>query len=316
MNKLVILLSGEESSIPVAEAISAVKAYDSNASFAFPSKRIVIAETKAPSEKIMFRIAYARVVGNLVEDVEQLRKLMGGKKIRWKCYSLDGEKASIPDWIEKIGAKVSLEEPDYEIATVVSKECYNVVTIPKLMEKSWSKRRPRARSFFHPSALYPKLARALVNLTECVEGSKILDPFAGTGSMLIEASIVGLEPVGIDISSKMVRGMKSNMENLSQNWLGVIRADSRKIPIRVVDGIATDIPYGRASKTYSVEPEEILSYLVGQALDILPSGKKIVVMHPLGLKTGESGFSVEERHYIKVHRSLTRVITVMRRKEG
>lgn len=313
MSKLLILLTGEEGSLPAAEAVATIRTYDKRASFRFPSRRIVLAETSAPSEPIMKRIAYAKVVGKVIEDIEGVMNFLKGKRIRWRCYTVDGGGTALPAWIEKIDAKVSLDDPEYEIATVVSGEKYDVLTIPSLMKKSWSSRRPRVRSFFHPSAIYPKLARALVNLTECMEGSTLLDPFAGTGSILIEASIVGIEPVGIDISRKMGLGMKMNMEFFGQDWLSVIIADSRRLPIRMVDGIVTDVPYGRASKTYFSDTESLTALLLEQAREILAAGKKIVIMHPSGTKVKCDGFSVEERHYIPVHRNLTREITVMRR---
>lgn len=313
MSKLLILLSGEEGSLPASEAVATVRTYDKKASFRFPSRRIVLAETSAPPEKVMKRIAYAKVVGEVIEDIKGITNFLKGKRIRWRCYTVDGEGTALPAWIEKIDANVSLDYPEYEIATIVSGEKYDVLTVPHLMRKSWSSRRPRARSFFHPSAIYPKLARALVNLTECKEGSTLLDPFAGTGSILIEASIVGIEPVGIDISRKMVQGMKMNMVFFGQDWLGVLIADSRKLPVRTVDGIVTDVPYGRASKTYFSDTESLTSLLLEQAREILAPGKKIVIMHPSDTKVKCEGFNIEERHYIAVHRNLTREITVMRR---
>ena len=56
------------------------------------------------------------------------------------------------------------------------------------MRQDWVIRRPRARPFFHPAAIFPKLSRALVNLSRVGAGEVFLDPFCGTGSLLLEAT--------------------------------------------------------------------------------------------------------------------------------
>jgi tRNA (guanine10-N2)-dimethyltransferase len=314
MNNILVLFTGENSTIPASEAIATLRAYDNSPKVRMEGSRIMIAKTEAPPECLMKRLAYARVVGIIIEDTDMLKNFVKGKKIRWKGYSIGKEKATMPDWFERLEAEISLTEPDYEVATVVSERRYDILTVPKLMRRLWRLRRPRAREFFHPSAIYPKLARAMVNMTELKEDAILLDPFAGTGSILIEAFTVGINPIGIDISEKMTYGMIRNMKFFSQEWLGVIRADSRRIPLIKVDGIATDIPYGRTSKTYSIEPERVLEGLIGQAQEILEKNEVMVVMHPSKIDALGEGFKVEQKHYIYVHRNLTRVITIMRRR--
>ena len=154
------------------------------------------------------------------------------------------------------------------------------------MRQGWATRRPRSRAFFHPSAIFPKLSRALVNLSGVQPGEAFLDPFCGTGSLLIEASIVGAEPVGIDIARKMVRGARRNSIKYGQPWLGLVRADSRSLPLREVGAVATDIPYGRASSAGGRKSSEILRSLVDGAPAVLPRGRKLVVMHPKSLEVG------------------------------
>lgn len=65
--------------------------------------------------------------------------------------------------------------------------------------------------------LPPKLAQILINLCGPLpSGSRILDPFCGTGVVMQEAWLMGYEPYGTDVSERMVEYTQRNMK-----WLGV-----------------------------------------------------------------------------------------------
>lgn len=51
----------------------------------------------------------------------------------------------------------------------------------------------------------PKIARALVNLSGVKDKELFLDPFCGTGGILIEACMVGARIIGADVQDKMVK---------------------------------------------------------------------------------------------------------------
>ena len=64
--------------------------------------------------------------------------------------------------------------------------------------------------------LPPKLAQILLNLAgDLPQGSRILDPFCGTGVVLQEALLMGYKAYGTDISERMVEYTKQNLQ-----WLG------------------------------------------------------------------------------------------------
>ena len=214
-----------------------------------------------------------------------------------------------------VNATIDLKRPEFEFTLVRGQGEYLALTRPCEMSQAWSKRRPRARAFFHPSAIFPKLARAIVNLSRFRAGGVFLDPFAGTGSLAIEASQAGGTVIASDQVEKMARGSLANMKHFGQSWLGVIRADAFSHPVTRVDAIATDLPYGRASSTRGAEPEEILR----KTMDLLPlllkEGSRMVLMHPRTLRVPESpAVALEEEHHLYVHKLLTRTITVLRRR--
>ncbi len=65
--------------------------------------------------------------------------------------------------------------------------------------------------------LPPKLAQILINLCGPLpEGSRILDPFCGTGVVLQEALLMGYRAYGTDLSEKMVDYSKKNLEWLTK----------------------------------------------------------------------------------------------------
>ncbi|GBE22301.1 MAG TPA: hypothetical protein ENH00_03245 [Actinobacteria bacterium] len=54
----------------------------------------------------------------------------------------------------------------------------------------------------HPykGKFYPQLARALMNVCEIPDGGLVLDPFAGCGTTVIEASLLGIRGLGVDVN--------------------------------------------------------------------------------------------------------------------
>jgi len=312
-----VLLSGEKTSIPEAEARALFLAYDPNSTFAFPEERVIIVKSSVVPETVSRRIAFSRRVGALLSSPSDAAEVVKGKKVRFRSFSLRGRPEPRSDFdalLRGLQVSVDLEEPDYEFTRVSGRGDYLILSTPANMMQDWSSRRPRRRPFFHPAAIFPKLSRALVNLTQCKEGETLLDPFVGTGSIPIEASEVGLSPVAIDRSRRMANGALSNMRAFGQSWPGVIRGDAFSLPIVKVDGIATDMPYGRASSAGGKSASAVLSLAVERLPGVLKTGGRLVLMHPSHVPIDAPGeLRVEEEHYIYIHRKLTRAITILRK---
>lgn len=65
--------------------------------------------------------------------------------------------------------------------------------------------------------LPPKLAQILINLCgDLAKGSRLLDPFCGTGVVLQEAALMGYVPCGTDLSERMVQYSERNLEWLAK----------------------------------------------------------------------------------------------------
>lgn len=293
---------------------------DGSAKIERAERRILIADTTADVDRITRRIAFSRAVGPLIPEGELDGDVLGRLRqgtYRVGIYELKGRTdhdSLVSELAERVRGRTSLDAPDLELSVVRGDRDYFALTKPSLMNQGWARRRPRKRAFFHPAAIFPKLARALVNLSRVDSGEVLLDPFCGTGSLLIEAREVGANPVGVDLDRRMVSGSRANMLWLHQDWLGILRADSAISPLRRVDAIATDVPYGRASSTAGAETEHILDRLIRSSSSMLGHGSRLVVMHPKDVEVqGGLDLDLEEEHHLYIHRKLTRTISVLRR---
>lgn len=322
--KILFLLSGESTTIPAAEASALVRMRDPSAEVEAAEGRVLIASSEADPDSIAGRIAFSKRVGSVIPDGkldgDQLRSLREGT-YRVNIFELGERKKPdsgrlIADLAGEIGGRVSLRDPEYEVTVVrgAGGRDYFALSRPSLMRQDWVVRRPRARPFFHPAAIFPKLSRALVNLSRVDLGEVFFDPFCGTGSLLLEAHELGAAPLGADRDQRMVKGALRNMHSFRQDWRGVVRADVRKCPVVAVDGMATDIPYGRASSTSGSKTSEVMENLLRTAAGLLREGRRLVVMHPDTVAVDARGdFEIEEEHHLYIHSKLTRTISVLRR---
>ncbi|MGI0079502.1 MAG: hypothetical protein ACRECH_07750, partial [Nitrososphaerales archaeon] len=196
----VFVLSGEELSLPFAEIRALAETYSKDAKAELSGKRIATSSISDQEivQDIAERAAYCRFGGILVSRSDNFLSLAGqidldlnnsNKTFAVDSFSLSKEEcgdlgAAIKS---KTRGRVSLENPDYLFQAESSGEGYLLgLSIHGYKQQSWRARRPRVRKFFLPSAIYPKLARALVNLSHSRRGDLFLDPFCGTGSLLIE----------------------------------------------------------------------------------------------------------------------------------
>jgi len=311
-----VLLSGEGTTIPEAEARALFLTFDSESKFEAPEPRVIVADSRADPFAIGARIAFARRVGPLLESPSHAARFLAGHRVRFRCFDLSkgGSEPDPAGYLKGLDVTIDLSDPEYELTLVRGGRDYLAVTAPGGMIQAWARRRPRARPFFHPSAIFPKLSRALVNLSRCMPGCVFLEPFAGTGSIAVEAHLVGAEVVALDLVERMARGAQSNMRHFGQEWMGQLRADSGHLPVRRADAVATDIPYGRASSTRGRSPLQIVRRLLPELALAMPRGAFLVIMHPQSLPLeGTPDFSFEEEHHLHVHKLLTRTITVLRR---
>lgn len=90
--------------------------------------------------------------------------------------------------------------------------------------------------------LPPKIARSMVNLVPLEpKGHLLVDPFCGSGRVLIEAAELGFEVAGADILADQIRETKANLDHMKfDSRLEVLDATHLSEKFRDVDAIVTE----------------------------------------------------------------------------
>ncbi|MBI4361982.1 MAG: methyltransferase domain-containing protein [Euryarchaeota archaeon] len=175
-------------------------------------------------------------------------------------------------------------------------------------------RRPKNRPFFTPGVLLPPLARALVNLAETPPGGLLLDPFTGTGSIPLEAALMGARPLAADLQLKMLLGTSRNLRH-HQVEPEALWANATRLPLRdnTVDAVVADPPYGRSATLAGALKETLYQGALQETHRVLKPGRRAVFLFPQKDYPRIPGLPIEEEHRVPVHRSLTRWATAMRK---
>lgn len=216
--------------------------------------------------------------------------------------------------------KVNLSRPETLIRIVVHKnDFYIAIERIKLNKKHFEDSKPHKRPFFYPGSMNPKLARCMVNLSRVKEGQLLLDPFCGTGGILIEAGLIGCKLVGSDIYWKMKNGTSINLDYYGITDYRTFNIDVRELKMyEKVMAVVTDPPYGISTSTGDIEGEDIFKEFFKSIYNNMRDDAYLCMASPhyVDLKpmADEIGFDIVEQYGIKMHRSLTRIISVICKK--
>ena len=216
--------------------------------------------------------------------------------------------------------KVNLKKPKSLIRIVAFKDTvYIAIEKIKLNKKHFEESKPHKRPFFYPGSMSPKLARCMVNLSRVTEGQLLLDPFCGTGGILIEAGIIGCKVVGSDIYWKMKNGTATNLEYYGIEDYRTFNLDVRELKMyEKVAAVVTDPPYGISTTTGDIDGDDIFMEFFKSIYDNMMDDAYLCMASPhyveLKPMADEVGFEIVEQYGIKMHRSLTRIISVIRKK--
>jgi tRNA (guanine10-N2)-dimethyltransferase len=222
---------------------------------------------------------------------------------------------------DKLGdrVRINLENPNIFLRTVlIDTFAFMGLRIVKISKKHFFELKPHKRPFFYPGSMSPKLARCMVNLTRIKNSDRLLDPFCGTGGIIIEAGIIGARVVGTDIDPKMVIGTIENLQHCDIKDYEVFQADARKLKLPYeVDGVATDPPYGISASTKGSDSSKIYEEAL-LSLENLIKDEGLMCLatpHYMDIHNILKGtkFEIIEQHHIRMHKSLTRVITVLKK---
>jgi tRNA (guanine10-N2)-dimethyltransferase len=319
--KLIFELSGENPTLPFAELDCIGSVQD---------RRLQVAVAECPDPAEANRLAMTQGVleylGECEPSLPAFRELLSGlsletsrpfagraKKVHGGCHERNPQSQS--EFEKLIGTMikgpVSLKQPEVEYRAILSEDrCYFGRVLFTIQRSAYDIRNPGKRDFFHPGVMMPRMARTLVNIACAGKGEILLDPFCGTGGILIEAELLGLYSVGSDFDPLMIQGSRKN----SQDSV-LLQADATSLPFRdrSIDTIVTDFPYGQS---VCIRKTDTLDRLYADALEeirrlIKPGRRAIVVTHRDISDIAARYMTVLQKHDQRVHKSLTRRILVL-----
>ncbi len=244
--------------------------------------------------------------------VPEERYSIRARRIKQSSPSADRVEKAVGTALFRRGYRADLSCPELKLRAIITGDKV-VLGIERFVvdRGSFESRRPHLKPFFYPGVLMPRVARALINLSGARPGQVVLDPFSGTGGILVEACLMGISGMGVDVQEKLIDGSKSNLEGLD---CCLIAGDARGLPLKSksIDSAVFDIPYGRSAAIRAKSREELLEKSLSEVHRALKlSGRAVIVAdRQIDDLIEASGFKVIERHKDRVHRSLTRQIFV------
>ncbi len=352
--QLVFELSGEHDTLPKAEVVACLDALSVPYEEKMFSERLAVIDAQISAESELIDILSKRLgmthriyelIGTTRVDEGEIQELvnkvdfdsvmnpedtfavraqfMHKKSVHFKRKGL---LATVGDQIKRKGYTVNLEHPSKTFVLLLTAEaCLFCLLLRSVDKKQFEDTKPRFRPFFSPGVIMPKISRVLVNLSGVTDKELFIDPFCGTGGILIEAGTIGARIVGMDVQAKMVKGAQENLRFYALAG-DLVRGDATKLPLKdkSVDAVVTDLPYGRASyvsgsgSLMNESRSVFLERLYREALDeihrVLKPGRKAVLVSnfpSFRSLARKHGFHPLAAYTYRVHKSLTRHIVVL-----
>jgi len=273
-----LLEFGNNKKLSLAEGLSYIEKNGIN-NFEINKNYLIFLADKEPIVTFGSILRIARYLCAFDEIESVFEKEFGfSEKIIWSIYPLDSIKHGYTDLYNKIkfkfktlskksvyvsplsfvddeklsvtrGLRKRLDKNGIEIVVTKSDKILLWQTLHYLELNNF-----RKRDFFRPYkrpeiSIPPSLARTMINLAQPRIGSKLLDPFCGTGTILLEAIDEKLNVFGVDINPKNVSGSLLNIAWFNKkSFHNVVCGDSLKLDrifsCEMFDCIVTEPPFG------------------------------------------------------------------------
>ena len=289
-------------------------------------KVITISSSKLLTNKIISRLSMTKRLSKIIfhsdkkkvnHIIDDLNPIDIGQKsfaIRQIGRSnLDEKKIAV-----KIGKKVSdinkisLDNPEVTILFYHNKDFFISLKLDyqNTAYKRCLKHHISQRPYFSPIGIHPRIARAMVNLSNCKENETLVDPFCGTGGILIEAADMNLNVIGIDLKEKMVEYSTGNLKHFGFKGK-IIESDFEKINDIKFNSIVCDPPYGIASTSGGEKISSLIKRYIQSIENKMTKGQRLVIALNDVELLKEKKMKIIHHFKWYIHKSLTRNILVL-----
>lgn len=253
---------------------------------------------------------------DFVDDVQGL--------VAQKVREAGGRKAKrvLPDivnadqGIKEVSSSLVAERNLIDFQLLKSKETYLLAITRATVPSTEFQHRDLQRPFQDSTiSLSPRIARMLVNFTGVREGETLLDPFCGTGTILMEAATMGVNVVGLDNEGRRVRGTQGNISWLrkaekvpKQVSVRIRRTDARDVDKRLepnsINAIATEpillpsldrFPAEEEAKNMLIPSYKTYTQVLASIRTVLKKGGRIALVVPYIRLSNrkKAGFEIE-----------------------
>ncbi len=265
--------------------------------------------------KAVYEVLFTSSKKRLVEKIKEynLNKTINGTYcVRSSVQEKERELADYI-WQKLKKPKVSLEQPSARVYFWFLQK--KVFVTKQIWENTGTffQRRATQRPGFYPASLDPQLALAMINLSGTKRNATIIDPFCGTGGILIEAALSGRRAVGYDISQWMLEKCKKNLEHYKLENCVVVKQEDATTFKQRCDVIVTELPFGK--NTRSQDLESLYPIFLENAAQ---NTKRMVVSFPNFIDwkkiINRTRWKIKEQFLWYIHNSMSKWIVVLEKK--
>jgi len=202
----------------------------------------------------------------------------------------------IKDYFKKIKIKATIKkeiEPSAMIKKDFLESGVDILIYKNYIARTIAVTNPletKERDLSRPNVDYMKtisirLAKILINLSQVKKGGILIDPFCGSGTILQEAMLNGINTIGLDKDPESIKQSKDNLEWAKEQYkldssYQLYKLDSRKMTsvIKTADAIVTEPymgPYIRKLPTIK-EAQELADELTSLYIAVIKQSEKII----------------------------------------
>ncbi len=336
--KLLFELSKEHPTLPKQEILSVAKLLQKKYSILFEHKEILLLDIETDNSQIIddfaARLSLCYNIDEYLDccplDEKNIKEMAKSHSIKEQgsiCIRTlnTTPKDSTPyiHILAEIYTKnhpVDLSNPDIEVRLIlIDQQAFLSIKRQQINRTSYEDRKAQHRPFFSPISLHPRIARTLINLSEATTKDHLLDPFCGTGGILIEAGLLNIPLIGSDLQEEMIAGCRQNLEHYKIADYQLIQSDIGNLKEHLttnINAIVTDLPYGKSTTTQGENIEELYKRSFQHFQKILPKDGRAVIglSEQDHIRLAEPYLCLQAVYSLRVHRSLTRYFCVFTNK--